>query len=279
MCLLVVEDGFSPKEVWEQVEKLHKITEKPTEDFIVVLPLRYKPESYLFNCYTMESLFSELAKKRDATPTNQRSADETHPETSRTGNHSETKVNLVLLGMSGTGKSASGNTILGKTKFLSKASSKSVTTECQAAETVIDGTHVRVIDTPDMFDDKIKSSDKRHVTKCKQLICQSDPCVYLLVIHVSRFTDGERDILRKFEAAFGPKAKEQTILLFTRGEELQRAQMSFEDYINSCQSELKNIVQQCDRRCVVFENKTLRQHQVTQLMQTVNMMLNKKQKQ
>ncbi|XP_053198774.1 GTPase IMAP family member 9-like [Scomber japonicus] len=191
-------------------------------------------------------------------------------------NHSVNKVNLVLLGMSGTGKSASGNTILGRTQFVSKASSVSVTTECQAAETEIKGTCVRVIDTPDMFDDEIKSSVKnQHVTQCKQLICQSDPCVYLLVMHVSRFTDGERDILRKFEETFGSRAKEQTIILFTRGEDLQSSDMSLEDFLQDCQAELRNIVKQCGGRCVVFENKTSRQHQVAALMQTVNEMLNK----
>ncbi|XP_062297413.1 GTPase IMAP family member 8-like [Scomber scombrus] len=194
-------------------------------------------------------------------------------------NHSDTKVNLVLLGMSGSGKSASGNTILGKTKFLSKASSMPVTTKCQAAETLINGTFVRVIDTPDIFDDEIKSSDKNHHVKhCRQL-CQSDPCVYLLVMQVGRFTDGERDILRKVEEAFGPEAEEETIILFTWAEDVFDANISLEDFLQDCEPELKNIVEQCDRRCVFFENIIRCQTQVTELMQTVNMMLNKKQKQ
>ncbi|XP_053198767.1 GTPase IMAP family member 7-like [Scomber japonicus] len=188
-------------------------------------------------------------------------------------NHSDNKVNLVLLGMYGTGKSATGNTILGERKFESKTSSMPFTTKCQAAETVINGTRVRVIDTPDIFDDEIKPSVKyHHVTQCKQL-CQSDPCVYLLVIQVGRFTDGERDILRKVEEAFGPRAKEQTILLFTRGEDLQRSGLSLEDFVQDCQPELKNIVKQCGGRCVVFQNKTSLQPQVTELMQTVNRVL------
>ncbi|XP_067434955.1 GTPase IMAP family member 9-like, partial [Thunnus thynnus] len=193
------------------------------------------------------------------------------------GNHSDNKVNLVLLGMHGTGKSASGNTILGRRQFMSRASSMLITTECQVAETEINGACVRVIDTPDIFDDDIKSSVKnQHVTKCKQLL-QSGTCVFLLVIQVSRFTDGERDILKKLEKAFGIRAEEQTVILFTRGEDLQRADMNLEDFLQDCQPELKNIVDQCGRRCVVFENNA--PHQVTELMQRVNRVLNKYQNQ
>ncbi|XP_042255721.1 GTPase IMAP family member 7-like [Thunnus maccoyii] len=195
------------------------------------------------------------------------------------GNHSDNKVNLVLLGMSGTGKSASGNTILRKKQFLSRASSVPVTTECQEAETEINGARVCVIDTPDIFNDEIKSSvTNQHVTKCKQLL-QSEPCMFLLVLHICRFTDGERDILRKFEEAFGIRAKEQKVILFTRGEDLQHADMNLEDFLQDCNTELENIVEHCGGRCVVFENKAPRQHQVTELMQTVNTMLNKYQNQ
>ncbi len=186
-----------------------------------------------------------------------------------------TTVNLVLLGQSGAGKSASGNTILGGLEFLSKVSAKPVTTECQEADTVIDGTHVRVIDTPDMFDDGMKPSVKdKHVKKCRQL-CQPGPCVYLLVIQVSRFTDDERNILKKLKKAFGDRVQEQTVIVFTRGEDLQRAKVSLEGFLFSCQPDLKRIVDQCDRRCVVFENGGSDSHQVKQLMQRVSMVLEK----
>ncbi|KAF1373316.1 hypothetical protein PFLUV_G00259270 [Perca fluviatilis] len=148
------------------------------------------------------------------------------------GNHSGTEVNLVLLGMTGTGKSASGNTILGKKEFISRVRSNLVTTECQEAETVINGRHVRVIDTPDIFDDEMKSSIKEHVGNCKDL-SQSGPCVYLLVMHVSRFTDGERDTLEMLETAFGSKVREQTVILFTRGKDLEQGEMSFKEFFGS----------------------------------------------
>ncbi|XP_042366000.1 GTPase IMAP family member 2-like isoform X2 [Plectropomus leopardus] len=302
MSLLVVEDGFSSEVVWQQIEMLHSLTQRPTEEFSVVLPLRYKEtDSYPFKFYTIEQVFNKLRKlaqdehpmstdKRHpdyalpdmSTPhapmemTGDRNSTEqfTDPKKSLKRIHASAKVNLVLLGMAGTGKSASGNTILGKKKFTSTASSKSVTTECQEAETRIGSRHVRVIDTPDIFDDNVQSSFKdKTVRKCKEL-CQQDPCVYVLVMHVSRFTDGERDILKKLEKAFGDGIREQTVILFTRGDDLKRNKISLKDFLEECQPELNKIVERCDRRCVLFENKDSRSDQVGELMKMVATVFN-----
>ncbi|XP_039902724.1 GTPase IMAP family member 8-like [Simochromis diagramma] len=196
----------------------------------------------------------------------------------KTGKLTSTKVNFVLLGMSGTGKSASANTILGKKVFMSKPSSKPITEKCQEAETEINDIHVRVIDTPDIFDDDLKSTDKeKHVKQCKEL-CESGPCVYFLVMHVSRFTDGERDILKRLEKSFGNTVSEQTVILFTRGDDLEHAEMSLEEFLNSCQPKLKEIIKKCGNRCVAFENSKSDSDQREKLMDTVIRMLDIRQK-
>ncbi|XP_005814150.2 GTPase IMAP family member 7-like [Xiphophorus maculatus] len=275
MHLVVVERGLSPEDTWALIEELSKTTGVETENLFVVLPRQHQqvPEShYPFKFYTFDQLqskLSELEKKSTASsslPTVEGSK----------GRHPDTKVNLVLLGMTGTGKSACGNTIIGKKVFESKISSIPVTKECQKEEAQINFLNVRVIDTPDMFDDEMEKSAKgKHVKKCNEL-CESDPCVFVLVMHVSRFTDGERDILKKLEKMFGENVSKQTVILFTRGNDLWQAEISFRDFLHDCQDKLKEIVAKCDNRCVLFENSKSDPDQVDKLMNQVDLVLKNK---
>ncbi|KAL6097312.1 gimap8 [Pungitius sinensis] len=192
-----------------------------------------------------------------------------HPLGNSASEAGDRTFNIVLLGLSGTGKSASANTILtalgtknkSKNLFKSEANSVMTTTRCEVKYvTKSSRERVRLVDTPDFLDDLLEDAQAQ-VDECKKY-CQRERCVVLLVLQLGRFTERERDILPKLEEKLGWKIREKTILLLTHGEELKG---SLDDYMTA-QAGLQDLVKQCGGRYHLFNNNSKKNEQVRKLI-------------
>lgn len=92
--------------------------------------------------------------------------------------------------------------------------------------------------------------------------------MYLLVIQVSQFTDGERKILNNLENSFGRDILEKIIIFFTHGEDLQN--QSIGEFLEKADSHLKELVTVCGNRYHVFSNSSTDRQQVVWLMKIIS---------
>ena len=167
----------------------------------------------------------------------------------------------MLIGMTGAGKSSTGNSILGATAteeksrpFKAGCQSTSLTEKSSLVRGLIQGREVAVVDTPGFFDTSVPLDQTvEEVSKC-MLLLSPGPHAILLVIKIGRFTSEVLNAVATMQKVFGSDSINHMIIVFTAYDSLLRDDVTIEEYIDDLDDKFKKLVEDCKCRYIPIDN-------------------------
>ncbi|XP_034147247.1 GTPase IMAP family member 9-like [Esox lucius] len=166
---------------------------------------------------------------------------------------SGSELRLVLLGRTGAGRRAAGNTILGREEFGAQARPSAVTQRSVRRQGEVCGRHLVLVDTPDWFCPGLSLEEIRQdVGLCVRLSAPG-PHAFLLVIPVEPSKGEETGVLERMEEMFGEGCWRHTVILFTNDDSLK--EQSIEEFLQAGSQDLQQLVEKCGSRYHVLNIK------------------------
>ncbi|XP_078126076.1 GTPase IMAP family member 4-like [Sander vitreus] len=196
------------------------------------------------------------------------------------GTHPEPKLKIILVGLTGVGKTSVMNTLLGIEDEKHGPRSSSQTTECKMATVQRGDQELVIIDTPGVLNtEKTEEEVKKDIVESiAHAALDGGPHVFLLVMRPDRCSESEKEAVEMIQEIFGDEFKDYTLVLFTRGgrhvptyQEVQKEMQFVMKFIHGDDSfhsfECKNV------------NGEEKEKQVSDLVKKINIMVANNRKQ
>ncbi|XDV11436.1 hypothetical protein PO909_000377 [Leuciscus waleckii] len=179
--------------------------------------------------------------------------------------HDVIDLRIVLLGVSGAGKSPTANAILGREAF-----KESRTRESEIQRGRVEDRNISIIDTPGFFNPQLTDEELQKQMMKSLYLSAPVPHVFLLIINLETCREEQRNVVEQIQENFGAQAMRFTMVLF-----IGRDKISRKEWVQIIESEtIKELLKYFEGRYHVINSKSeCDPYQIKMLLKSIDEMV------